>query len=57
MLLNTLKRDTFKPFCSHRGCSVDILVAYLGISTGLKGIPSERRINESNLVGQTDLLS
>ena len=38
-------------------CSVDLWVACVRISTGLKGFPSERRIYESTLVEQTKLLS
>ena len=38
-------------------CSVDLPVARLRISTGFKGISSERRIYESTLVGETTLLS
>ena len=39
-------------------CSVDIPVACLKINTGAyKGIPSERRIYESTLLGQTKLFS
>ena len=40
-------------------CSVDLLFTCLRISTGFKGrgFPSERRIYESTLVGQTKLLS
>ena len=35
--MNSLNRDMFELFRSHRGCSVDILVACLGISTSFKG--------------------
>ena len=57
MRLNSLNRDMFKPVRSHNVCSVESLVACLRICTGFKGFPSERRINESALVGQTKLLS
>ena len=56
-----LSRDLFKPFSFLiEVCSVDILVACWKICAGFKrgfGIPSGRRIYESNLVGQTKLLS
>ena len=53
-----LNRDMFKPFRSHsgllgwvKGCVLEDLHKFL------KGFPSERRIYESTLLGQTKLLS
>ena len=53
MLPNSLIRDLFKTFLSHRGLlGFDILVLRWRICTGFEGAPQERRIYESTLVGQ-----
>ena len=57
MLLNNLNLDMFKPFCSHRGLLSWFWSRARRLAQVLKGIPSERRIYESTLVGQTKLFS
>ena len=57
MRLNNLNRDMLNHFVIITVCSVEFFVLCLRIFTGLKGFPSERRIYESTLVGQTKLLS
>ena len=56
MLLNNLNRDVFKPFRSHRGSSVDLLVACLRINAGLKG-DSCRETHLWEHFGRTDTIA
>ena len=58
MRLNNLNRDVFKLFRSHRRFAwLTFWSRAWGLALVLKGIPSERRIYQSTLVGQTKLLS
>ena len=51
-------RDVLKPFRSHSGLlGSNVWLCAWGFAQVLKGFPSERRIHESTLVGETKLLS
>ena len=57
MLLNNLNCDMLNHFVFIEVARLIFWLRAWGLAQVLKGIPSERRIYESTLVGQTKLLS